>query len=37
MSKGLEKEEVEIGPVTANEKPAFAEQGMTEKRSTLAA
>lgn len=37
MSKGIEKKEVEIGPVTANEKPAFAEQAMTEKRGTLAA
>lgn len=37
MSKGIGKEEVEIGPLTANEKPAFAEQGMTEMRSTLAA
>lgn len=26
---------VEIRPVTANEKPAFAEQGMTEKGSPL--
>ena len=33
MSKGIEKEEVEIEPVTANEKPVFAEQGMTEEYS----
>lgn len=30
MSKGIEREEVEVGPVTTNEKPAFAEPGMTE-------
>lgn len=37
MSKGIEREEVEIGPATTNEKPAFAEQGTAEKRSALAA